>query len=387
MKTYTVLAAGGTGSRMNTKENKIFLPLNGRSVLSRSIHLFDHLIDGMIIVYRDEDRERIIETASSSPVSFPITYASGGATRQSSVLNGLRTLKAEKEDIVLVHDAARCLTPPDVIRNVIHSCKQYGSGLPGIPAVNTMKLSNDGQTVSQTVDRSHLFEIQTPQGFRYAELLAAYEKAENDGFSATDDASVMEYCGFPVRLTNGSRSNIKITEKEDLPIVNAILQHDVPSFRIGTGYDVHRLTENRKLILCGVEIPFEFGLLGHSDADVALHALMDAMLGAASLGDIGKHFPDSDIKFEGISSLELLRKTMKILRDAGYELMNADITIVAQRPKLASFIPEMIRNIAVTADCDPSQVSVKATTTEKLGFEGRGEGISAQAVCLLKQVF
>ena len=383
MQKHVILAAGGSGTRMGTEENKIFLSVCGQSVLSRSIQLFDRLIDNMMIVCRKEDLSGIENIVSSSSVSFSIHITTGGPSRQSSVLNGLKALQASPDDIVLVHDAARCLTPRSVIQSVLESCIAHGSGVPGIPAVNTMKKSDDGQTISCTVDRAHLYEIQTPQGFRYNTLLEASLRAEKDHFSATDDASIAEYCGIPVFLTFGSRQNIKLTEKEDLPIVNAILDNKTLSHRIGMGYDVHQLTANRKLILCGVDIPYELGLLGHSDADVALHALMDSMLGAAALGDIGKHFPDTEEQYRGISSLVLLQKTYEYVRNAGYILGNADITIVAQKPKLAPYIPQMIRNISDLLQCSPSQISIKATTTEKLGFEGRGEGISAQAVCLL----
>ena len=385
MKKYVVLAAGGSGTRMQANENKIFLRVGGLSVLERSVSLFDRLIDGMVIVCREEDQSRIGDILPSLPVSFPIQVAVGGLTRQASVLNGLKALQAENDDIVLVHDAARCAAPRTVIEEVLDSCVRFGNGVPCIPAVSTMKTSDDGLIVSGTVDRSHLYEIQTPQGFRYGMLLDAYCRAGAEAFAATDDASVVEYCNIPVRLTPGSRNNIKITEKEDLPIMEAILQTLAPAVRIGMGYDVHRLVENRKLILCGVEIPYSFGLLGHSDADVALHALMDAMLGAASLGDIGTHFPDSEKKYEGISSLVLLQESYKCVRDAGFELVNADITIVAQKPKLAPYIPQMVRCVSDTVLCAPEQISIKATTTEKLGFEGREEGISAQAVCLLRK--
>ena len=383
MKKYVILAAGGSGTRMGMEENKIFLSVSGQSVLSRSILLFDQLIDGMMIVCRENDLSGIHRIISSLSVSFPIQVTTGGSSRQASVLNGLKALSASPDDIVLVHDAARCLTPRPVIQHVLESCVMHGSGIPGIPAVNTMKKSEDGQTVSCTVDRTHLYEIQTPQGFRYSTLLEASLRAEKDGFIATDDASIAEHCNIPVFLIPGSRQNIKITEKEDLPVVNAILQNNILPQRIGMGYDVHQLVENRDLILCGVHIPYERGLLGHSDADVALHALMDAILGALSLGDIGQHFPDTDEQYRGISSLVLLQKTYEYVRNAGYVLGNADITIIAQKPKLAPFIPQMIRNICNLLQCSPSQISIKATTTEKLGFEGRSEGISAQAVCML----
>lgn len=386
MKIYAVLAAGGSGSRMESDVNKIFLPVGGKPVLARSIALFNGLADGMVIVCRPEDMPEVNRIAASAAVSFPVSVVSGGITRQESVKNGLEALRADEGDIVLIHDAARCLTPVSVIRNVVESCIRYGSGIPGIHAVNTIKVSEDGKTVARTVDRSNLYEIQTPQGFRYGALSRAYRKASEERFSATDDASVAEHCGITVHLVEGSGKNIKITRKEDLVIVNALLQNGLPSLRIGTGYDVHRFAEGRRLILCGVEISHTLGLLGHSDADVALHALMDAMLGAASLGDIGKHFPDSDEKYKGISSLLLLRETAGIVKKAGFRFVNADLTIVAQKPKLAAFVPDMVRNISSALECDPSRVSVKATTTEKLGFEGREEGISAQAVCMLDKI-
>ena len=384
MKKYVILAAGGSGTRMNAGRNKIFLNIGGISVLKRSILLFNGLIDGMVIVCRPEDYSDITETASTCAVSFQIEYTDGGDSRQHSVLNGLHALHAESDDIVLIHDAARCLTPVSVIRDVIFSCIRYGSGIPGTAASSTMKYAGEDGLIAGTADRVSLFEIQTPQGFRYGPLLTSYMKAEDDGFTATDDASVAEYSGLPVYLVPGSRLNIKATEKEDLQIMNALAFSNEPLYRIGSGYDVHQLVENRKLILCGIEIPHRFGLLGHSDADVGLHALMDALLGAAALGDIGKHFPDTSDQYKGISSLLLLEKTMQIVNDAGYDLVNADITLVLQKPKIAGYIPAKIQKTSGVMKCSPAQISIKATTTEKLGFEGREQGISASAVCLLK---
>ena len=383
MSVYVILAAGGSGSRMGLGVNKVLLPLCGASVLCRSLRLFEGLIDGLVLVSRPEDLPAMKAEAALSGVSYPVSLVPGGDTRQASVWNGLKSLSAAPEDLVLVHDAARCLTPVSVIREVIASCRAYRSGIPGVPAVNTIKVCDPAGFVSDTPDRSALFEIQTPQGFLFGDLFSSYQKAEAESFAATDDASVMEYAGFPVRVVPGSRENIKLTGKEDLLIAKAMLSQNTVPFRSGLGYDVHRLVENRKLILCGVEIPHTLGLLGHSDADVALHALMDAMLGAAALGDIGQHFPDTDPAFEGVSSLFLLEKVNDLIHAAGFSLVNTDITIAAQRPKLAPHIPLMREKIASALSCDISQISVKATTTEKLGFEGRQEGISAQAVCLL----
>lgn len=385
MKIHVVLAAGGSGSRMNTAENKIFLQAGGKSILLRSLLLFDGLIDNMVIVCRPSDKMQICTIASSAGVSYSLCTVFGGDTRQHSVLNGLLSLRAEPDDIVMIHDAARCLTPRSVIQDVIDSCIRFNSGVAAVSAVNTMKYADHDHMVLCTADRTDLYEVQTPQGFRFDALLSAYHLAEKKGFSATDDASVMEHAGLPVRLVQGSRFNIKATQKEDLTLMNAILQQSVPSLRTGFGYDVHQLTPGRKLILCGVEIPHSLGLLGHSDADVAVHALMDALLGAAALGDIGTHFPDSSEAYKDISSMILLKEVGRKVHASGYEFVNADITITAQRPKIAPYIPQMVKNICETLSIVPDQINIKATTTEHLGFEGREEGISAQAVCLLQK--
>lgn len=382
-RVHVVLAAGGAGSRMGAGQNKIFLEAGGKSILLRSMQLFEGIIDRMVIVCRPEDEQQIRRIVSMSGVSYQVSLARGGESRQHSVLNGLKSLGADPDDIVLVHDAARCLTPVNVILDILESCRSKGSGVAAVPAVNTMKYADSDMYVLHTADRSDLYEIQTPQGFRFAQLYDSYIKAEKDGFVATDDASLAEHAGVRVLLVRGSKKNIKVTEKEDLVMINALLQQDTPSFRIGMGYDVHRLTEGRKLILCGIEIPHTLGLLGHSDADVALHALMDAMFGAAALGDIGRHFPDTSDEYKGISSVLLLKEAIRKVRKAGYEFVNADITIAAQKPRISPYIPEMVRKVSETLSCDTSQVNIKATTTERLGFEGREEGISAQAVCSL----
>ena len=382
-RVHVVLAAGGAGSRMGAGQNKIFLEAGGKSILLRSMQLFEGIIDRMVIVCRPEDEQQIRRIVSMSGVSYQVSLARGGESRQHSVLNGLKSLGADPDDIVLFHDAARCLTPVNVILDILESCRSKGSGVAAVPAVNTMKYADSDMFVLHTADRPGLYEIQTPQGFRFAQLYDSYIKAEKDGFVATDDASVAEHAGVRVLLVRGSKKNIKVTEKEDLVMINALLQQDTPSFRIGMGYDVHRLTEGRKLILCGIEIPHTLGLLGHSDADVALHALMDAMFGAAALGDIGRHFPDTSDEYKGISSVLLLKEAIRKVRKAGYEFVNADITIAAQKPRISPYIPEMVRKVSETLSCDTSQVNIKATTTERLGFEGREEGISAQAVCSL----
>ena len=385
MKTIGIMACGGSGSRMNAGMNKILLPLAGRTVLRRSLEAFEGLVDEMILSVRPEDESPVRREAELAEISFPVRLVSGGATRQESVLNGLKSVLWNPEDLVLVHDAARCLVEPDLIRRVIASCVSSGSGVPAVPAVSTFKLCDEEGRITRTLPRASLYEIQTPQGFAGADLLRASLEAMARRLEVTDDASVMELAGAEVRIVPGSVRNIKLTTPEDYMAAEQLLNHGLPALRVGTGYDVHRLAEDRKLVLCGVEIPWERGLLGHSDADVALHALMDAMLGAAALGDIGKHFPDTDPQYAGISSLLLLKKTAGLLQRSGYRPVNVDITVVAQQPKLLPYIPRMRRNVADALALPEGAVSVKATTTEKLGFEGRGEGISAQAVCLIQR--
>ena len=381
MKIFTVMLAGGTGSRMNAPVNKTLLSLCGKSVIRRSVEAFSGLTDRMVVVCHPKVMRELMDEAERAEVGFPLHFVPGGDTRQQSVLNGLRSLAFGPEDLVLVHDAARCLVSPEIIESVIASVVEHGSGVPGVPVSSTYKICDGDGWVSGTPDRSRLYEVQTPQGFVASDLLSAALRAAEEGFAGTDDASLMERYGYPVRIVAGSPRNLKLTTRDDWPAAEGFLKGAQSVMRVGMGYDVHRLVENRKLILCGVEIPNPLGLLGHSDADVALHALMDALLGACALGDIGRHFPDSEERYRGISSLLLLEETNRLVRDAGWSVVNVDITIVAQKPKLLPWIPQMIQTVARTLGLAENAVNVKATTTEKLGFEGREEGISAYAVC------
>lgn len=384
MKIYTVLLAGGSGTRMKSAVNKALIPLCGKTVVRRSAEAFSPMTDEMVVVCHADVQPDIMREINAQPLPFPVRFTAGGETRQQSVLRGLLALDIQEGDMVLVHDVARCLVTPGVIGRVISSVKEYGSGVPAVPVSSTYKICDDEGIVLHTPERKHLFEIQTPQGFRAAELLAALRKAAEDGFEGTDDASVMEHYGYTVRTVSGEKSNLKLTTQEDLAAAKNYLTGVPKQMRIGMGYDVHRLVEGRGLFLCGVEIPWDLGLLGHSDADVALHALMDAMLGACGLRDIGYHFPDTDGRYKGISSLRLLSETRRIIGEAGFSVVNADVTIVAQRPKLLPYIPQMITTVAKALGIRDSAVSIKATTTEKLGFEGREEGISAYAVCMVE---
>ena len=270
-----------------------------------------------------------------------------------------------------------------MIRATIDDARHYGSGVISTPVVDTIKQVNPETGVVTTPDRATLRAVQTPQSFNYQKLMEAHMRAQQSGLSVTDDAMLYEHEYGSVHLTcaPGAEKNVKLTNPEDF----ARLDGGAPELRMGTGYDVHRLAEGRKLILCGVDVPHSLGLDGHSDADVAVHALMDAILGALGEDDIGRHFPDSDMRYKGISSMLLLEHVMGIVREKGYRVLNADVTIVAQRPKLAAYIPQMRENIATALGVCLDCANVKATTTERLGFEGEEKGISAQAVALLKK--
>lgn len=375
MSTWSILLSGGSGTRMGCAGNKTLLLL-GESVLCRALRTLRRHCDGVVLVIRAVDEQEIKNALAQSKLSVDkIVY--GGADRQESVYHGLMALP-EECDIVLVHDGARPLVDDATVENVIASVRKYGSGIASTPVTDTFKQVDANNVAIATPDRNFLRAVQTPQGFKKDLLLRAHHEIKE---RCTDDAALVSTLGVPVYLCEGSRRNIKLTIPEDIAMAEYYL--DIPP-RIGHGYDAHRLVEGRKLILGGVDIPYEKGLLGHSDADVLLHAITDALLGAAALGDIGKHFPDSDPQYKGISSLLLLEAAVKLLREKGFEPTNIDATILCQRPKLAPHIPMMRENIARATGLALDSVSVKATTTEGMGFEGEGSGISTHAVVMLR---
>jgi len=379
---YAIVLAGGSGSRMGVSKNKVLLDLLGEPVIVRSVRAFQGMVNGIVLVSREEDVPAMARAMDS--YHLPVTIVRGGDTRQSSVWNGLCALPADCTH-VLIHDGARCLVNEETIRRCMNAVEESGNGVAAVPAIDTIKQVDCCEIVAATPDRSKLRAVQTPQGFNVELIRRAHEAARADDFLGTDDASLVERLGVPVRLTRGDRRNIKLTTPEDMKMAEAFLERDFPTLRVGQGYDVHRLVEGRDLILCGVKVPHTLGLLGHSDADVALHALMDAMLGAMALGDIGKHFPDTDEKYRGISSMTLLEHVTCLLHQHRARVANCDVTIVAQKPKLLPYIPAMRENIAAVLQLPLDRVNVKATTTERLSFEGHEEGISAQAICLVEQ--
>lgn len=379
---YAVVVAAGRGVRMGAAVNKVLLPLCGEPVIRHAVRAFCEAdeIDGVVVVVSADETEQM--RAALCGLEKVCAIVPGGSTRQESVKNGLDALPKEAR-IALVHDGARPLISRELIARCIRQTEDCGSAVVCTPVTDTVKVEKDGCVV-RTLDRSQLRAVQTPQCFFAGELKAAYEAAARDGVSVTDDASVMEHAGHSVHLLESSEVNFKLTTPEDLRRAEDIIgerkfMQRLP--RTGFGYDVHKLVSGRRLILCGKEIPWEKGLDGHSDADVAVHALMDALLGAACLGDIGRLYPDNDPAFEGADSMKLLADVLRRVKDAGYAVVHADVTIVAQKPKLMPYMNEMRRNLENAMP--GAQVNVKATTTERLGFEGRGEGISAQAVATI----
>ena len=379
-----VLVAAGSSTRMGF--DKLSFDLGGETVLHRSIRAFDQCPQiGEIVLVAGKNRAFVEQQVVGC--TKPVQIVAGGATRAESAKNGVLAAHGE---LVAVHDAARPFVSPAVIAAVLEAAARYGAAAPAVPVKDTIKqaVPGDGKTVPEaclvhsTPDRSTLYAVQTPQCFDRAQYLAALQELDAEKARlVTDDCSLFELTGRSVQLTQGDYANLKITTREDLP---RPVQKEETRMRIGHGYDVHRLVEGRKLILGGVEIPFEKGLLGHSDADVLAHAVMDAVLGAAALGDIGQHFPDNDPAYAGADSLELARHVARILSEHGYRVENIDATILCQRPKLAPHIQAMRANLAAAFGLPVDAVSVKATTEEHLGFTGEGLGIAAHAVALIE---
>ncbi len=401
-KFVVILAAAGLGRRMGLGMNKAFLLLDGLPIIVHNLHQVSHVPEverAIIVVGPDELAEgtailQKYETMYFPHLSWQIT--AGGRERQDSVFNAL-CLVEDDEEFVAVHDGARPFATPDIFARVFAAAQKNAAAVAGVAVKDTTKLIDAEGQVITTLERSKLRAIQTPQIFRTQLLKQAYEKLRREKIDVTDDASAVELLGKTVVVAEGSYTNNKITTPEDLFWAKAVLRKGEaisvsdnrnPIIRVGSGFDVHRLAAERKLILCGVHVPYELGLAGHSDADVAVHALMDAMLGAVALGDIGQHFPDTDEKYKGADSMVLLQQVIKLLEEKGWQVGNADITIIAQKPKLAAYREQMQNNIAAVLKIDKDAINVKATTTEQLGFTGRGEGIAAQAVvtvCRLPQ--
>lgn len=374
MITAIVLAAG-KGKRMEMDENKVFLKLGTKSILQHSVLAMAEKADEIVIVYGACEEEHVKAEVEALQLERIVRYALGGKERQDSVRSGLL---ASTGDIILVHDGARPLVSQAVINDVLRGVEKYGAAVPAIPVVDTIKRVH-GNEVVETLVRSELYAMQTPQGFKRDVLIRAHEKALADGYMGTDDVSLVEYLGEIVHITQGDEKNIKVTHPKDVAI--AKLHRGVtPMMQVGFGYDVHRFKEGRPCVLGGVHIDSPIGPDGHSDADVLIHALMDALLGAAGLKDIGYYFPPEDDAYKGIASTLLLEKVVQLLEGHHVRPHHVDVMVIAEQPKLKPHIDTMKSNLASILHIDPCHVSIKATTNEGLGALGRSEGIAAQAV-------
>jgi 2-C-methyl-D-erythritol 4-phosphate cytidylyltransferase/2-C-methyl-D-erythritol 2,4-cyclodiphosphate synthase len=370
MRIAAILVAAGTGTRFGAEMPKQFLTVAGKPVIR---HAADALAAHVSLLQPVGDALAIATALDGVQGCLPTIP--GGATRQDSVRAGLEALAPHSPDIVLVHDAARPVIPPGTIPALLAALRESPGAIPGAPVADTLKRVVRG-VIIETVARAGLFRAQTPQAFRFETLLAAHRAGLT---GATDDASLLEAAGETVAVVPGSDDNIKLTYPEDLVRLERIMT--VPLIpRVGTGFDVHVLQAGRPLFLCGVNVPHEMGLAGHSDADVGIHALCDAIYGALAEGDIGRHFPPGEAAWKDADSARFLTHAAARIAARGGRLVNADVTLICERPKITPHAPAMIERLALLLGVDPGRVSVKATTTEKLGFTGRGEGIAAQAV-------
>ena len=388
LKAGVILPAAGSGSRMGSATPKQFLELAGEPVLIRTIMAFAdcapiHCIILAVAADRKAKIKGLLTQYIPAEIRQKIHVTTGGATRQLSVKAGLDALPDEIK-LVLVHDGARPLVSRELINACLQKTLDQGAAIAAIPVNDTLKQTEAGGLIGKTIERANIFRAQTPQGAQRQLLEQAYLVAEQDNFTGTDEASLLEHAGIPVAIVAGEEGNIKITRPGDLRIAEGLLGEE-SMLRIGHGFDAHRLVEDRPLVIGGETIDYPLGLLGHSDADVLTHALIDSILGALGEGDIGKHFPDSDASYNGANSLELLKEVIGLTNDRGYALSNADLTILCQAPKLAPFIKKMRKNISRLCRVPAEAINIKATTTERMGYTGRGEGIAAHAVVLLRR--
>jgi 2-C-methyl-D-erythritol 4-phosphate cytidylyltransferase / 2-C-methyl-D-erythritol 2,4-cyclodiphosphate synthase len=382
MLVSALLMAAGRGARFGTDTPKQYLPLLGRPVLRHAAEglLRDGLVDRLLPVCAPGEEARVAALLDGLPGALP--PVTGGETRQASVRAGLEALAAAgagvSPDAVLVHDAARPVVPAGTVARLLAALAEAPGAIPAQRVTDTLKRGEAGRIVS-TVPREGLWRAQTPQAFRFPALLATHRTAAGE---ATDDAQLLEAAGEAVALVEGSESNVKITFPDDLGRVAGSLSAGLMP-RIGTGFDVHRVAPGRPMVLCGVRVPCDFGLEGHSDADVGIHALCDAIYGALAEGDIGRHFPPSEMRWKDADSAGFLRHAAGRIAARGGVLANADVTLLCERPRIGPHRDAMQARIAELLGTEPSRIGVKATTTERLGFTGRGEGIAAQAAAML----
>ena len=387
MRAAAIIVAAGRGSRAASERGtKQYIPIAGRTVLERAIAPFiaEPRIRDICVVIRPEDRDQY-ERAVQSIADRLAPSVPGGETRQQSVLAGLEALAADPPDHVLIHDAARPFVTPGDITSVLEACETSSGAILALPVVDTLKRADDGGAkIVDTVPRAGLWRALTPQGFNYADILAAHQRARRDGRDDfTDDASIAEAYGIDVALVPGDRRNFKITTLEDIEHAEKELRAEMIDVRTGSGFDVHRFCDGDHVWLCGVRVGHDHALEGHSDADVAMHALTDAIYGALADGDIGAHFPPSDPQWKGAASRIFLEHARNRVTARGGRISNVDVTILCEKPKIGPHRDAMRNRLAELLALDITRVAVKATTTERLGFTGRGEGIAAMATATI----
>jgi 2-C-methyl-D-erythritol 4-phosphate cytidylyltransferase/2-C-methyl-D-erythritol 2,4-cyclodiphosphate synthase len=376
-----IIAAGGRGQRFGGASLKQLLLLGGEPILKRSVDAYrgcDLVTDLVVALPAD-----VVQSPPPYLLagSKPLVLVEGGARRRDSVANAFARVSA-RADVVVIHDAARPLVSDAVIRRTVNAAAESGAAIAAVRAHDTVKRAGIDRAITATLPRDEIFLAQTPQAFRVDVLKAALAQ---DG-DATDEAALAEQAGHVVRVVDGDPRNLKITTPEDLSTAERLLgAPSTPMLRIGNGYDLHRLIAGRQLILGGVTIPFEKGLDAHSDGDVVAHAVTDAVLGAAGAGDIGRHFPDTDPAWKGADSIALLSRAAAHVRAEGYVLVNADVVVIAQRPKLVPYLDAIRANLARALGAEMSQISVKGKTNEGVDSMGAGESIAVHAVALLSK--
>src|SRR6266851_2611292 len=378
--TYALIVAAGRGTRFGGALPKQYLPLGGRSVLRHAVAAFatHPRIAGVQVVIREEDSRIFAEAVAGIAVMPPVA---GGAERQDSVRLGLEALVPHDPARALIHDAARPFPDPALIGRVLDALDRTPAAIPALPLGDTIKRVADG-AIRDTIDRAQLWRAQTPQGFHFPAILAAHRAVA--GQVLTDDSAVAEAAGMAPIVVLGSEDNLKVTTAQDLAAAERLIAARTGDIRVGQGFDVHGFGPGDQIMICGIAIPYEASLIGHSDADVGLHALTDALLGAIGAGDIGMHFPPSDPRWRGVASDRFLRHAADLVVGAGGNIVHVDVTVICERPKVGPHREAMISRIAEILSIDRTRVSVKATTTEKLGFTGRGEGIAAQAIATVR---
>lgn len=385
-----VIVAAGRGERFGDT-GKVLAPVGGRPVLAWVLDAMEAStsVRDVVIVYGHHSEDAIRALVSTGSWPKITALVAGGDQRQDSMTNGVRAIAGDLE-VVMVQDAARPLITPELVDRCAVRARETGAAILATPVTDTIKRVDEGVIV-QTVDRSTLWAAQTPQAFQRQLLVELCERALTGRVEFTDEASLAEALDRSVAIVRGDRLNIKITHPEDLDVVDALLRQrqgaSVVNFpRTGIGYDVHRFAEGRRMILGGIEIPFDRGLDGHSDADVLLHAIADAMLGAAALGDIGVHFPPTDDRWKDLDSRDILRHAVVLLAERGWDVVNIDATVIAEAPKINPHVPAMRAEISRVSGLGEDAISLKATTNEGMGFVGRGEGIAALATATIVRI-